>query len=212
MALPTIYNAAGVTRLTLKSTVSVVVGDLIGHDGTDWVKADADARVAAQYMAMQSVAAGEAVDVCTSGVLFDVDAPYTTGNDQYLSATAGAHTATMPAVSATLTILQRIGKALSTELISFDLNRRGPTTMRASAAVNPASGATDTVQNLAVTITGVLATDYARLASAPAVAQGVIYNGSVVCTTDTVTVGIANASAGTVDGASTTVEFLVERY
>lgn len=211
-SVPTILNASGVTRLTLKSTVSCVIGELLGHDGTDWVKADADARVAASFMAMQSVAAGEAVDVCAAGVLFDVDAPYTAGNSQYLSATAGAHTATIPAVSSTLTILQRIGQALDTERVAFDLNRRGPTTLRGTAAVDPASGTTDTVQNLAVTLTGVLATDYARLASAPTVVQGVIYNGSVVCTADTVTVGIANASAGTVNGASTTVEFVVERY
>lgn len=212
MALPTITNASGLTRLTLKSTVSANTGDLIGHDGADFVLADADGRIPAEYMAMESVAAGASVAVCTGGVLNDTDAPYTAGNDQYLSATAGAHTPTIPAASTTLTILQRIGKALTTSEVAFDLSKRGPTILRANAAVDPASGATDTVQNLAVTITGVLSTDYVRLAGAPAVVQGVIYNGSVVATANTATIGIANASAGTVDGASTTVTFLVERY
>ena len=46
----------------------------------------------------------------------------------------------------------------------------------------------------------------------PAVVQGVLYNGSLVCTSNTITVGIANASAGTVDGASTTVAFGILRW
>src|SRR5215208_6571785 len=104
-SLPTILNASGLSRVTLKTTVSCNVGDLIGFDGTDWVLADADGRVAAEFMAMESVAAGSSVAVCQAGVVYDVDAPYTAGASFYLSATAGAHTATLPAASATLTIL-----------------------------------------------------------------------------------------------------------
>lgn len=209
MAAPHAKDAQGVLKVSLSGTVSA--GELVGYN-SGWVRADADARIPAQFMAMEDGVSGDVRAVCKSGLLEDTDAPYTAGEGQYLSATAGAITATIPAVSSTLTVIQRVGVALSTSVVAFDLNLRGPYFLRASAAVNPASGATDTVQNLAVTITGVLSTDYAKLASAPTVVQGVIYNGSVVCTTDTVTVGIANASAGTVDGASTTVEFLVTRF
>lgn len=206
-----ITGAHNQSRVTLAAGVTAQVGDLIGYSA-GWVLADADARIPARYIACTAGVASD-IRVAESGILYDdaSTAPYTAGDLQYLSATAGAHTATIPAVSTTLTILQPIGHALTTRRMSFDLARRTALRLRASAAVDPASGGTDTVQNLAVTVTGVLATDYARLASAPTVVQGVIYNGSVVCTADTVTVGIANASAGTVDGASTTVEFLVER-
>lgn len=212
MADAAVLEAEGIFEVTLKSTVTCAAGELIGFDGTDWVKADADGRIAADGVALfgQPTAGGK-VQLARSGKLVDTDAPFTAGADQYLSATAGAMGA-IPAVSATLTIIQRIGRAISTSELLFDCTRRGPTHLRASAAVDPASGATDTVQNLAVTITGVLATDYARMASTPAVVQGVVYNGSVVCTTDTVTVGIANASAGTVDGTSKTNEFLIDRF
>src|SRR5947208_16273416 len=121
MALPTLLNAGGTARLTLKSTVSANVGDLIGHDGTDWVLADADARIPAQFMAMETVAVGQAVNVCAVGVLYDSDAPYTVGNDQYLSTAAGAHTATIPTISTTLTAVQRIAKALTTDTLASDL-------------------------------------------------------------------------------------------
>ena len=213
---PTILNAGGVTELVLKSGVTAKVGSLIGFDGTDWVLADANAATvpSAQFVSMAYLVGDGTLKlpVCQTGVLFDVDAPYTLGADQYLSATAGAHTETIPAASSTLTVLQRIGKAVSTERVVFDLSNRGPKVMRITAAVDPSSNASDVVENLAVTVTGVLAGDKVSLADSPAIVQGVIYNGSMVVTTDTVTLGIANASAGTVNGASKTVTFIVERY
>jgi hypothetical protein len=204
-----VLSAQGVTHVTMKSTVAARMGQLIGFDGTDWVLADADARIPAQFIALETVAAGALVTVAVSGTLSDADAPFTAGADQYLSATAGAMGA-IPAISTTLTIVQRVGKAVSTSEIAFDLSRKGPDRLRATAAVDPASGNTDTVQDLAVTVTGVLATDYVT-AKPLALAQGVIFNGAAVPTTDTVTVGIANASAGTVNGASVSWTFLVER-
>jgi hypothetical protein len=188
----------------------VKAGELVGFNGTDWVLADANGRVPAEGVALHAATGGGSVKLARSGVLYDADAPWTAGTDYYVGNTAGA-IETLPAVSTTLTVIQRLGRAASTSELPFDCSRRGATLLRAQAAVNPASANTDTVQDLAVTITGVLSTDYARIASSPAVVQGVIYNGSLVCTADTVTVGIANASAGTVDGASKDVVFMIER-
>ena len=196
--------------IPIKSGTTVAIGDLIGFSA-GWVGADADAQIPAVFMACE---AGTSIPVRVTrrGILTDDAVPYTAGDDQYLSATVKEHTATMPVTSTTLTILQKIGVALDTARVAFDLTQKGPVIMRIQAAVDPASADTDVVANLAVTTTGVLSTDQATLFSAPAVVQGVIYNGSLVCTANTVTMGIANASAGTVNGASTDVIFLISRY
>jgi len=91
MALPTVIQAAGVTRITLGAGISANVGDLIGHESGNWALADADARIAAQFMAMESVGAAGSLTVCESGILFDSDAPYTAGASQYLSTGPGGH-------------------------------------------------------------------------------------------------------------------------
>src|SRR5688572_1582704 len=125
MAEPVITMAQGVGQVVLKSGVTAKVGDLIGHDGTDWVLADADGRIPASFMAMQYLAGDGTLKlaVCQAGTLYDSDAIYVNGTDYYLSNTGGAHVASMPGVSATLTIIQRIGKALNTTDLAFDLNR-----------------------------------------------------------------------------------------
>jgi hypothetical protein len=148
---PVVMSASGVTKLTLAAGCRPGRPDrLLG-----WlVKADADGRIPAQYLAMKAGAIGDDIPVCSSGVLYDQDAPYTAGADEYLSATAGAHTETKPAISATLTIVQRIGVALTTDTITFDLRRTGPLFLRATAAVDPASALTDAIADLAVTVTG----------------------------------------------------------
>ena len=113
-----------VREARLTSTVTVdasattfLVGQLLGHDGTNWVKADADTpSLYAQWICTQSVSAGGSatytMPVCKEGVFVDTDAPYTLGNLQYLSATAGAHTATRPTTNSQLR--QVVGQALST--------------------------------------------------------------------------------------------------
>lgn len=203
-----VLGAHNQARVTLAAGVTANAGDLIGYS-SGWVLADADGRIPARYMAATSGIAAE-IRVAESGILYDDAAPYTAGDLQYLSATAGAHTATIPAISTTLTLLQPIGHAITTSRMSFDLARRGPLWLRANAAVDPVSALTDTTQNLAVTVTGVSATDYIY-PHPPAMVQGVIFQGAAVPTLNTVTVGITNASAGTVDGASLTWAFLVER-
>lgn len=209
MALPTITDAKGITRLTLKSTVSANVGDLIGHDGTDWVLADADGRIPASYIAMESVAAGSSVAVCASGTLLDTDAPYTAGADQYLTATAGGHGA-IPALSTTLTITQRIGRAVSTSELAFDLSHRPPLVMRANATVDPANIPAATVANTAVTVTGIAAGDVVT-ALPPAGFEAVVLQ-SALATANTITCRILNASAGAIDPASATWTFYAARF
>jgi hypothetical protein len=216
MALPTIVNATGIARLTLKSDLACSVGDLIGHNGTDWVLADADARIPASYMAMETVAAGSVVSVCQAGALFDSDAPYTAGQDQYLATTAGGHTSTIPSLTTTLTILQRIGKTLSTDTVIFDLTPRGPTLLRARVAYDPASLASATARSDTVTITGLLTTDVVR-GRHVAVLTGTGWDTGLdivsldVSGADTLRVRLQNATAGALDGASVNLDVYIER-
>jgi len=205
MADPTITNAAGVTRVTLKSTVNASVGDLIGHDGTDWVSADADARIAARFMAMENVPVGGTLGCCESGVLFDSDAPYTAGASQYLSITPARHGA-IPAISATLTIIQRIGHAISTDTVVFNLARVGNLYLRARATYDPASLAAVTARSDTVTLTGLLTTDNLRFIGAPAAGvgwdSGLVVEHLDVSLADTLRIRLVNPSAAALDGAS----------
>jgi hypothetical protein len=218
MALPTIVDAQGVTRLTLKSTLTVSVGDLLGFDGTDWVKADADARIPAEFMAMVStVDAGLEVPVCRAGILFDSDAPYTKGATQYLSATAGAHTATIPAMSSTLTIIQRVGLALSTSEMSFDLTKRGPTYLRAQVTKDVASLNATTAATETATVTGLLAADVVRPGPhAPLTGTGwdtgLVVQNLWASNADELSIRVTNPTAGALNGASEAFDIYVERW
>ena len=119
-------------ELRLTSTVTVdassttfLVGQLLGHNGSAWVKADADTpSLYAQWICAGSVSAGGSstytMPVAKEGVFVDTDAPYTIGDTQYLSGTAGAHTATRPSTNAQLR--QVVGQALSTSEVHFRIN------------------------------------------------------------------------------------------
>jgi len=217
MAEPVILQAQNLVELTLSASVTAKVGDLIGHDGTNWVLADADARVPAQYVAMEYGAAGARIHACQSGVIYDSDAPYTTGNDQYLSATAGAHTATIPAISTTLTLLQRVGKALTTDSMAFNLVNRGPHTMRVRAAYDPVSLAATTARDDTVTVTGLVSTDVIRGVHVADITgtgwnSGLVIQGMDVSAGDTLRVRLTNPTAGVLDGASVNLDVFAERY
>lgn len=205
-----VVEAEGVRRLTLKSDVSCAVGDLLGHDGTDWVKADAAPAIPAQFLALEAGVVGATVSVCRSGVLYDTTADtYVAGAHSYLSTTLGEHAGAAPLASSTLTVLQRIGTALDGQHLAFDL-QQAPTLLRALASVNPASAATDAIADLAVTVTGVLETDLVRVFPAADVEAGVVCVAATP-TADTVTLRLHNPTAGTVDGAAKDWVFLVER-
>jgi hypothetical protein len=196
--------------------VSANVGDLIGHDGTDWVLADADGRIPAQFMAMESVGVGTELQVCRAGILTDTDAPYTAGVEQYLTATAGAHGAA-PALSSTLTLLQRIGKALSTSELSFDLSRRGPDTLRARVVYDPASLGAAAARSDTMTVAGLLTTDVIRGVHVAAITgtgwdSGLVIQGFDVSGANTLRTRLVNATAGALDGASANLDVYVERW
>ncbi len=212
MALPAVIQAAGVTRVTLGAGVSANVGDLIGHDGTNWVLADADARVPAQFLAMESVAAGSSLTVCASGILFDSDAPYVAGASQYLLSANGAHGA-IPAASATLTLLQRIGRAITTDTMVFNLARNKPDIMRVQVTYDPASLAATTARNDTVAVTGLQTTDLIRGGSVANVAleAGLVISQIDVSAADTIRFRLHNPTAGAIDGASLAHTILVER-
>src|SRR2546427_7480111 len=112
-----ILAAAGVTRITLGAAVTCVTGDFLGWDGTQWTQAKADSRIPAQFVAMEAqLTAGGVVDVCQEGVLQDTSAPFTVGNDYYLTATA-ARIGELRAISRTRSTIQRVGQPLGTDTV-----------------------------------------------------------------------------------------------
>ena len=119
MADPHISEARGVFSVTVGST-DVIAGNAIYFDGTDWELADASAHTTfAEAFIVQSYKSGETGVACVSGLLVDIDAPYTQGAAMYLSETAGAITATIPTTNAA--IKQAVGFALSTSTVRIDI-------------------------------------------------------------------------------------------
>lgn len=81
-----------------------------------------------------------------------------------------------------------------------------------SAAVNPASLATDAVNSTAVTVTGVAATDECvSVQAAAALEAGIVFQSARVTGANEITVEVSNTSAGTVDAASATADFYVRK-
>lgn len=114
---PTILNAIGVGKITLKAGVTVSKGDLLGYS-SGWTKADSDGGIAAKLVAMENgdgddTNGGAIINACHACTIEDLDAPFTEGADQYLSNTAGAYTESV--------LSQRIGRALSTTVAVFQM-------------------------------------------------------------------------------------------
>ena len=127
MADPVVYESQAVVSITLGAGLTCVAGELLAHDGSAWVKADADPAtpLPADVITVeaQQTAAG-VVKVAKRAVIYDSDAPYTLDTLQYLSGTAGAITETDPTTSDATAERQIVGRAISTSIIVIDLNEQ----------------------------------------------------------------------------------------
>ena len=226
-----VRNAVGVNQITIGGTIVPQIGDLVGYNGTNFQFADADANpvIPAQFMCMEPANGadtnGDAVcNVCTAGILYDSTAPFILGANQYLTTTGttgNTYGATMPVASTTLTILQRIGVAMATDIMAFRLHDGyGPIVMRANVTYDPASLANVLARGDTLALTGVLTTD---------LIQGTIVNGNAailgvgwstglliasidVVSANNIRVNLVNPTAGALDGASITLTVLVNRF
>ena len=208
---PTIVEARGVREITLKASNTAVPGTLLGYS-SGWCLADADARIKAELIALDYGVGGSVIHAAPVATLWDRDAPFTAGDAQWLSATAGAYTATKPALSTTLTLHQKIGKALDTETLQIDLDTSGPMCLAIQVSINPASIAATTKTEQSVTATGALATDFV-IVQAPASVENDLVVGHARAAADTIEVAFANIdNTNAVDGAALTWAFLLLRF
>ena len=124
MADPYVKKAEGVF-FGLAGSTALKASDLVYFDGTDWERADADVMgTFAEAMVCNNVSAGERVALCTRGIVVDTDAPFTQGDQYYLTAPAGTpaaanYTATRPTVAGN--IRQLLGFGLSTEELRVEV-------------------------------------------------------------------------------------------
>ena len=115
MAYPVVIEMAeGRIQVTLNGTV--VRGNLLGHDGTNWVQADASSSRGAHFIALNSGVAGDVIKGCRKCVFYDEDAPYTAGATQYLGED-GAITQTIPSAFS-----QSVGYAVDTKRVAINLS------------------------------------------------------------------------------------------
>jgi len=118
-----IQNAEGIVEVTLNG--SVKRGDLLAHNGTNFVQAaasDAATNLYAQYVAMTGGESGQVIPACRKCVLYDEDASsYTANTTQYLSGTAGAVTETRPATDGD--VIQIVGRSTDTYHAFIDILR-----------------------------------------------------------------------------------------
>lgn len=119
MASPYVRQARGVFTGTVGST-AVEAGDVVYFDGTDWELADADDNTKyGEAIAVNNFNSGDVGMFCRSCIIVDTDAPYTQGDQYYLSTTAGDITATRPTTAGNLR--QVIGFGLSTSEVYVDI-------------------------------------------------------------------------------------------
>ncbi len=124
MADPFVREATGVFTGTVGATV-LIAGDPVYFDGTDWERADADNEdTYAEAIVVNSFASGAVGVFCKSCILIDTDAPYTQGDQYFLTppggtAAAGGITATRPVGANNL--VQLLGFALSSSELYIDI-------------------------------------------------------------------------------------------
>ena len=119
MADPFVTEPKALFTGTVGST-QVKAGDAVYFDGTDWELADADDNTKyAEAVAVNTYESGAQGAFARGGIIVDTDAPYTQGDQYYLSTTAGANTATRP--TGAVNLCQVIGFGLSTSQLAFDI-------------------------------------------------------------------------------------------
>ena len=119
MADPYVRQARGVFTGTVGST-GITAGDAVYFDGTDWELADADDNTKfAEAIAISTFLTTQTGAFCRSCIIVDTDAPYTQGDQYFLSATAGSITATRPTGANNL--VQVLGFGLSTTELYVDI-------------------------------------------------------------------------------------------
>ena len=121
---PYVRQARGVFTGTVGAT-DFKAGDLIYYDGTDWERADADVySTYAEAVAILDFSAGEVGAFCRSCILVDTDAPYTQGDQYYLTAPAGTAAAaniTNTRPTGANNLVQVVGFALSSSEVYIDI-------------------------------------------------------------------------------------------
>lgn len=139
MADPYVRQASGVFTGTVGST-NIGVGDAVYFDGTDWELADADDNTKyTEGIAVNNVDTGEIGIFCRKCIIVDIDAPYTQGDQYFLSATAGEITKTRPTGDNNL--IQVLGFGISTRELAVDIK---PVTEHHVWLTNTATTATET--------------------------------------------------------------------
>lgn len=126
----------------------VLPGSLVYHDGTRFALADADAIGSpAQYICIGTDQYGgndKRGTLCRRAIIEDTDAPYTLGDIQYTSTTAGAITATRPTGANDLR--QVVGRAISTSQLEIEIRQPFEVTVQpdivAGNQTDPLGGAT----------------------------------------------------------------------
>jgi len=106
----------------LDTATAHTLGELVYHDGTDFVLSDADAlSTPAEYVvvALNTFGATAYGTLARKAIIEDVDAPYTLGAMQYLSTTAGGITETRPTANDDL--VQIVGRAIDSSHVEIDL-------------------------------------------------------------------------------------------
>ena len=112
------------TAITIESSVACSIGDLMAINSSgNWVKAIATTpSLYAQGVCVTDGAlVGQMyqVKITKRAYISDADFPYTTNARQYLSETAGAHSANRPDTDGSL--VQIVGRAISTTIVYFDI-------------------------------------------------------------------------------------------
>lgn len=123
MAEIVIEDRERLTKVTLNGTVQR--GDLLAHNGTNWVLADASdaaTNLYAQFVALSDGASGDEIEVCKGCTIYEPDAGYTANATLYCSATGTVtNTITETRPTANGDVIQIVGRGIDTYKRRIDI-------------------------------------------------------------------------------------------